>query len=207
MPSLRDQLQAILPTWEEEQAKLEQTKQSTNNPKATMEQVKTRHLFKPTNNASRETFNAVRDFPNQQPVFYADMLSKKGFKHNTVRSLIYQMTRQNQMKQAADGGLTTVANAYVPLKATKAMVGKNLKKPKTVKPKKVETPFPSAGIAALPPQDKAVFQDPLDEAHRKHAVKRSLMINHNWDAQKEVDKLSVMQARALYDLLKTIFGG
>jgi len=199
MPSLRDQLQAILPTWEEEQSKLEQTKQSTNNPKATMEQVTTRHLFKPTNNASRETFNAVRDFPNQQPVFYADMLEKKGFKHNTVRSLIYQMTRQNQMKQAADGGLTTVANAYVPLKSTKAMTGKNLKKIKPKNPAMVKSPnapVQAAGIAALPPQDTP-----------RKAVQRSLMINHNWDAQKEVDKLSVMQARALYDLLKTIFGG
>jgi hypothetical protein len=196
MPSLRDQLQAILPTWEEEQAKLEQTKQSTNNPKATMEQVTKRHLFKPTNNASRETFNAVRDFPNQQPVFYADMLEKKGFKHNTVRSLIYQMTRQNQMKQAADGGLTTVANAYVPLKATKAMVGKNLKKIKPKNPAMVKEPQApvQAGIAAL-------------NKTTPRRVTHSLLVNHNWDAQKEVDKLSVMQARALYDLLKTIFGG
>jgi len=197
MPSLRDQLQAILPTWEEEQTKLEQTKQINQNPKATMEQVTKRHLFKPTNNASRETFNAVRDFPNQQPGFYADMLEKKGFKHNTVRSLIYQMTRQNQIKQAADGGLTTVANAYVPLKSTKT-VAKT--KPVRVKnPAMVKTPnapVQPAGIAALPPQDSP-----------RKAVQRSLMINHNWDAQKEVDKLSVMQARALYDLLKTIFGG
>jgi hypothetical protein len=169
-----------------------------------MEQVTTRHLFKPTNNASRETFNAVRDFPNQQPVFYADMLEKKGFKHNTVRSLIYQMTRQNQMKQAADGGLTTVANAYVPLKATKAMAGKNLKKSK---PKSAPA---QAGIAALPPVGGSKH---IKEGYKftEHAPRkpeqRSLMINHNWDAQKEVDKLSVMQARALYDLLKTIFGG
>ena len=86
--------------------------------------------------------------------------------------------------------------------------------PKPKNPAMVKTPnapvFPAAGIAALPPQDKAVFQDPLDEAHRKHAeraVKRSLLVNHNWDAQKEVEKLSVVQARALYDLLKQIFGG
>jgi hypothetical protein len=203
MPSLQDQLQSLLPAWEEEQSRIEQAKQINQNPKATMEQVTKRHLFKPTNNASRETFNAVRDFPNQQPVFYADMLEKKGFKHNTVRSLIYQMTRQNQIKQAADGGLTTVANAYVPLKSTKTVA----------KTKPVRAKSPAAkegGIAALPPVGGSKH---IKEGYKftEHAPRkpeqRSLMINHNWDAQKEVDKLSVMQARALYDLLKTIFGG
>lgn len=194
MPSLQDQLKSILPTWEEEQSKLEQTKQINQNPKATMEQVTKRHLFKPTNNASRETFNAVRDFPNQQPVFYADMLEKKGFKHNTVRSLIYQMTRQNQMKQAPDGGLTTVANAYVPLKSSKIVA--KTKPIRAKNPAMVKSPTApvQAGIAAL-------------NKTTPRKVTHSLLVNHNWDAQKEVDKLSVMQARALYDLLKTIFGG
>jgi hypothetical protein len=191
MPSLQDQLKNLLPAWEEEQARIEQTKQINQNPKATMEQVTKRHQFKPTNNASRETFNAVRDFPNQQPTFYANMLEKKGFKHNTVRSLVYQMSRQGQFNIDAHGNLSTKSNAYVPIKSTKVMKAKN--------PAMVKEPHapaqPAAGIAALPPQDS------------KPKVTRSLIINHTWDAQKEVDKLSVMQARALYDLLKTIFGG
>jgi hypothetical protein len=192
MPSLQDQLKNLLPAWEEEQAKLETIKQTNQNPKATMEQVTKRHLFKPTNNASRETFNAVRDFPNQQPAFYANMLEKKGFKHSTVRSLVYQMTRQGQFNQDAHGNLSTKANAYVPVKAIKPLKPKN---PAMVK--EPSAPVQPAGIAALPPQDKPA---PRKATH-------SLIINHTWDAQKEVDKLSVMQARALYDLLKTIFGG
>lgn len=196
MPSLQDQLRNLLPAWEEEQSKIEQTKQVQQNPKATMEQVTKRHLFKPTNNASRETFNAVRDFPNQQPVFYANMLEKKGFKHNTVRALVYQMTRQGQFNQDDKGNLSTKANAYVPIKTTKTIKPKN---PAMVKePNAPVLPTqPAAGIAALPPQDKPA---PRKATH-------SLIINHMWDAQKEVDKLSVMQARQLYDLLKQIFGG
>jgi hypothetical protein len=194
MPSLQDQLKNLLPAWEEEQSRIEQTKQINQNPKATMEQVTTRHLFKPTNNASRETFNAVRDFPNQQPSFYANMLEKKGFKHNTVRSLIYQMSRQGQFYIDAHGNLSTKSNAYVPIKSTKVLKVIKPKNPAMVK--EANAPVqPAAGIAALPPQDS------------KPKVTRSLIINHTWDAQKEVDKLSVMQARALYDLLKTIFGG
>ncbi len=76
MPTLQDELQTILPAWEEEQMLIEQAKQINHNPKATMEQVTKRHLFKPTNNASRETFNAVRDFPNQKPVFYVKMMHR-----------------------------------------------------------------------------------------------------------------------------------
>lgn len=190
MPSLQDQLSAILPEWEREQQTIETVKQTNQNPKATMQQVTTRHLFKPTNNASRETFNAVRDFPNQQPAFYANMLAKKGFKHNTVRSLVYQMTRQGQFNQDANGNLSTKANAYAPIKATKATKPIKPKNPAMVK--EPSAPVQPAGIAAL---------------NKTDPVKKSLLINHNWDAQKEVDKLSVMQARALYDLLKTIFGG
>jgi len=195
MPSLQDQLKNLLPAWEEEQSRIEQTKQINQDPKATMQQVTTRHLFKPTNNASRETFNAVRDFPNQQPAFYANMLEKKGFKHNTVRSLVYQMSRQGQFNIDAHGNLSTKANAYVPIKSTKVLKVLKPKNPAMVK--EANAPVQPAGIAALPPQDKPA---PRKATH-------SLIVNHNWDAQKEVDKLSVMQARALYDLLKTIFGG
>ena len=83
------------------------------------------------------------------------------------------------------------------------MVGKNLKKPKAA-------PVRAEGIAALPPVGGSKH---IKEGYKftEHAPRkpeqRSLMINHNWDAQKEVDKLSVMQARQLYDLLKQIFGG
>lgn len=201
MPSLQDQLKNLLPAWEEEQAKLETIKQTNQNPKATMQQVTTRHLFKPTNNASRETFNAVRDFPNQQPSFYANMLEKKGFKHSTVRSLIYQMSRQGQFNIDAHGNLSTKSNAYVPIKATKVI--------KLVKAKKAEAPAQSEGIAALPPVggSKHIKEGYKFTEHAPRKATHSLIVNHNWDAQKEVDKLSVMQARALYDLLKTIFGG
>lgn len=199
MPSLQDQLSAILPEWEREQQTIEQTKQVQQNPKATMQtstQTKTVHRFKPTNNASRETFNAVRDVPGQKMDFYVDMLERKGFKHNTTSSLLYQMIRQGSVKRGEDGGLVTMSNEYAPIKSAKSL---RIKNPAMVKtPNAPVTPSqPAAGIAALPPQAKPA---PRKATH-------SLIINHNWDAQKEVDKLSVTQARALYDLLKKIFGG
>lgn len=205
MPSLQDQLKTILPEWEAEQSKIESAKQINQNPKATMEQVTKLHRFKPTNNASRETFNAVRDFPKQTNAFYIQMLEKKGFKATTTSSLLYQMVRQGQMHRDDKGLLTTNSNAYAPLKTAKTIKRQEmLKEPNApVKPK-------SKGIAALTPVGGS---EHIKEGYKfiehepRKAVQRSLLINHTWDAQKEVEKLSVVQARALYDLLKTIFGG
>jgi hypothetical protein len=185
MPTLQDELKTILPAWEEEQTLIERAKQINHNPKATMEQVIKRHLFKPSNNASRETFNAVRDFPNQQPVFYADMLTKKGFKHTTVRSLIYQMTRQGQFNQDHAGNLSAKANAYVPLKASKTMAGK-----KTT----AKAPVQSAGIGAL-----TVKADPQ--------VKYTFKEQAAWKPEDTVDQLTLVQAKAVHVYLQKIFGG
>jgi len=201
MPSLRDQLQSLLPAWEEEQNKIEQTKQTKKDPKATMEQVTVAHRFKPTNNASRETFNAVRDFPSQTAAFYVNMLEKKGFKATTTSSLLYQMVRQGQIHRDDRNLLTTNSNAYTPLKTAKTI------KRKEEMIKSPNAPVKPAGIAALPPTGGSKH---IKEGYKftEHAPrKNSIIISHNWDAQKEVDKLSVTQARALYDLLTTIFKG
>ena len=80
---------------------------------------------------------------------------------------------------------------YAPLKAYK-------KKDKQVKVEKVKFGKPeekSAGLAALAPQDKV------------DTSRSTIVLTRNWTAQGVVDKLSVMQARELYDLLKQIFGG
>lgn len=60
-----------------------------------------------------------------------------------------------------------------------------------------------AGIAALPVQ---VAMPPVvqEEAPRAPAA---IILSRNWSAQGVVDKLSVVQARQLYDALKQIFGG
>ena len=75
---------------------------------------------------------------------------------------------------------------YAPLKSYK----KKSKVVKVEKPKKEV-----AGLAALAPQDKV------------DTSRSTIVLNRNWTAQGVVDKLSVMQARELYDLLKKIFGG
>jgi hypothetical protein len=152
------------------------------------------HRFKPTNNASRETFNAVRDFPNQKGVFYIEMLGKKGFKSSTVSTLLYQMARNGQIAKAKDGCLVTTSNAYSPVKT--------LKKVKDIVPDKnmvreliANVDKPSVGIAAL--------NTDAAPAPRKN----SIVVSLSWTPDKAIENLTVYQARALYDKLKEIFGG
>jgi phosphoserine aminotransferase len=87
------------------------------------------------------------------------------------------------------GGLRVMQAEYAPLKAYKKKVEK-VEKVKFGKPEEK-----SAGLAALAPQDKV------------DTSRSTIVLTRNWTAQGVVDKLSVMQARELYDLLKKIFGG
>lgn len=149
------------------------------------------HRFKPTNNASRETFSFIKNNPNLKASEIVRHMVKRGFKENSTVSLCTQMVRQGMVSKDAQGGLRVMQAEYAPLKAYK-------KKDKPVKAEKVKFGKPeekSAGLAALAPQDKV------------DTSRSTIVLTRNWTAQGVVDKLSVMQARELYDLLKKIFGG
>ena len=144
------------------------------------------HRFQPTNNASRETFAFIKNNPNLKASEIVRHMVKRGFKENSTVSLCTQMVRQGMVSKDVNGGLRVLQDEYAPLKAYK----KKAKVVKVEKPKKEV-----AGLAALAPQDKV------------DTSRSTIVLNRNWTAQGVVDKLSVMQARELYDLLKQIFGG
>ena len=147
------------------------------------------HRFKPTNNASRETFNFIKNNPNLKASEVVAHMTKRGFKENSTTSLCTQMVRQGMVSKDTRGGLRVMQAEYAPLKAYKKKVEK-VEKVKFGKPEEK-----SAGLAALAPQDKV------------DTSRSTIVLTRNWTAQGVVDKLSVMQARELYDLLKRIFGG
>jgi hypothetical protein len=144
------------------------------------------HRFKPTNNASRETFAFIKNNPNLKASEIVRHMVKRGFKENSTVSLCTQMVRQGMVSKDVNGGLRVMQDEYAPLKAYKKKA-----KVKVVKVPKKEV----AGLAALAPQDKV------------DTSRSTIVLNRNWTAHGVVDKLSVMQARELYDLLKQIFGG
>jgi hypothetical protein len=148
------------------------------------------HRFKPTNNASRETFSFIKNNPNLTAKEIVVHMTKRGFKENSTTSLCTQMIRQGMVSRDTRGGLRVMQDEYAPLKSYKKREKIKAEKVKFGKPEEK-----SAGLAALAPQDKV------------DTSRSTIVLNRNWTAQGVVDKLSVMQARALYDLLKQVFGG
>jgi hypothetical protein len=148
------------------------------------------HRFKPTNNASRETFSFIKNNPNLTAKEIVVHMTKRGFKENSTTSLCTQMIRQGMVSRDTRGGLRVMQDEYAPLKSYKKREKIKAEKVKFGKPEEK-----SAGLAALAPQDKV------------DTSRSTIVLTRNWTAQGVVDKLSVMQARALYDLLKQVFGG
>jgi hypothetical protein len=134
--------------------------------------------FSVTNNVTRATFNYVRDNIGTT-VHTVEALVAQGFKKSSVTSLITQMLCQGMIKKNAQGLLYTDLKEYTPLKNNK----KTKRKVVIIKRR-----APSEGIAALKAEPTPV-------------------IKPEWTPAEVLDKLTVIQARALYDELMRIFTG
>ena len=194
--SKRETLNKTLKAWEEDEKETQLEK-----PVAT---GKTNPL-EVTNNVSRETFNYVRDNPNCKMAQIKQAMKAKGFNTGSVGSLLTQFVFQQHIHRDADGKHTIISKEYKPL-MTRAKWEKlngitNTDKRKERMKKKLQKVIEAkqkqdakaAGIGAL--------------TIKEHKEVASILLTRNWTAQGVVDKLTVMQARQLYDLLKQIFGG
>jgi hypothetical protein len=178
MPDLKSEMSKVLEAWE----------QDTQQPQEKQVQKTSPHIFKPTNNVTLETFNYVRDNPNKNSSEIRNALRQRGFNVGSVGSLITQFTKQGQFAKDHNGRYATTVREYTPLKSTKKFrsEGKRVNKIVQIKGKPK-----SAGIAAL--QVDATTPKPFSVTP--------------WTTAGIISKLSVIQARALYDELKKIFGG
>jgi len=178
MPDIQTALTSVLGKWEQDEKKQIAQQQ---------EKKMGKPYFTVTNNVSRETFNYIKNHPNLTTAEVSRALVKKGFKDGSVTSICAQLSKQGQvLKDARTKRLVALADEYSPLKPSTHF--------KTDKPKKAESKKApqNAGLAAIAPQEK----EPTASGLTRH-----------FDPHDIVDKLSVMQARQLYDLLKAIFGG
>jgi hypothetical protein len=150
--------------------------------------------FKPTNNVSRETFNAVRDNPRLQYKDLIRLLGNRGFNTASIGSLLTQMYNAGMITKDDNGRYTALQQEYTPIKASKR--GKPKKKVATPAIKKKEE---KAGIAALDTQD---------------AVPKKLVVLHKrtdpapapFDPEQLLSTLSFAQVMALYKRIKTMVG-
>ena len=141
--------------------------------------------FTVTNNVCRITFDYVRDNPGKTRTEVAKALGAQGFKPSSVTSLLGQMIKQGMMRESAHLLYVTV-NEYAPLKSSRAL------KALAAKPQAQQRKIVTVTRKAAP----EVEHTPLPPNVKFNATVPQLL-----------DTLSIVQARALYDELKKIFGG
>ena len=143
-------------------------------------QVKHIPHFKVTNNVTRATFDFVKNNPRQSCKTICKALEKQGYKPASVGSLLTQFVKNGLCARDANSNYTTIVNEYSPIKANKRLkVNQVIQKAKTTR---------GEGIAALSPQPTYVTVS-------------------EWNVQAVLNDMSIVQARAMYDELKKIFGG
>jgi hypothetical protein len=183
MPDIQSELSKVLNEWDK-------PIEETNQPEKQMQTLRT-HLFKTTNNVTRNTFNVVRDNPGITKKEAMAKLTAQGFNPASTTSILAQMVRQRLMREEG-GGLHVNFSEYIPLKsgaARAALQGKAVKKPK--KDKAIKVIKEASGIAALQPQATP--------------APRSAIITTNFSVDALIKNLTIMQAKELRDTLNNLF--
>jgi hypothetical protein len=150
--------------------------------------------FQPTNNVSRETFNAVRDNPNKTNGELVKILEGKGFNPSSVGSLLAQMARQDIVQRDEEGRFTTRLKEYTPIKGASTTTKKkkvSITKRPYVKSGKYTT---KSGIAALETHTTPPVATPAPAPVAA------------FDPEQVLSTLSFPQVLALYKKIKTLLG-
>jgi len=169
MPDLKSELSKVITSWNNDMPTTDTTPTITHSHTNTGRPIK--------NNATRITFNYVRDNPGVTSTQATIALGALGVNKSSSTSLISVMVTRGNLRKTADGSLFALQQEYVPIRTPAS----KRRKPK-VEPKIV------VGVPVKP-------------------VEPAPQINAAWDAETLLNNLSIKQARALYDELRKIFGG
>lgn len=145
-----------------------------------------------THSVSRATFEFVRDNPGVTIDEAVATLEKRGFKPNSVSSLIYQMKKVPLVVADANGKLTAVVKQYVPIQT-------NLIRKRRAKAKEQAKPAPAPVVEAPIQRKYVALVNPITGA----------VLNprkEEWTVESVIGGLNVRQAMAVYDELRKIFG-
>ena len=137
--------------------------------------------FSVTNNVCRATFECIVANPGKTRTQISKMLEKQGYKKSSTTSLMGQMVKQGLVRDA-NGLVYANSTKYVPLKSAKVWANHVAKQ-----------------------TEKSIKTKPLRLV--KQPVQETPQINSTWDADVMLNSLNIVQARALYDSLRKIFGG
>ena len=119
MPDLQTALKEALNEWEPTQNKEEKQMETKQHPQ----------FFKPTNNVTRETFIYIQTHYGCTSIQVKDALVARGFKKNSVHSLITQLVNSKQVIRDKEGRLAAIVNEYVPIKSSSRKAKSTITKP------------------------------------------------------------------------------
>jgi hypothetical protein len=141
--------------------------------------------FTQTNNVCRVTFDSIKDNPGKTRQEHAAMLESAGYKKSSTTSLMGQMVKQGMVRDTG-GLLYAISTEYHPIKSSKAF----------------------ARLQGLAQRKKVtLISKRTGEVFNSRPAQEAPQINSAWDADGMLNSLSIVQARALYDSLRKIFGG
>jgi D-alanyl-D-alanine carboxypeptidase len=79
-----------------------------------------KHLFTPTNNVTRASFEKARDNPGHTRQELVNMLTADGFKETSTSSILSALVRQGQLR-STEGKLYAISSTYKPLKSNSTL--------------------------------------------------------------------------------------
>lgn len=156
--------------------------------------------FVETIGVAKAVFDFVRKNPGLPRKDARIALLAQGYKKGSVDSLLSQNVRAGIFKQDANGQLYPVYTEYRPVPNLPAMT-KTTSKPKKVVAK------PARTITLIPHPATVKAQPKAEAGIAALKVDTGVSFGKVFNPQELLDTLSVIQARALYDELKKIFGG
>ena len=163
-------------------------------------------FFKTTTNITRATFEFVRDNPGKMYREVENAMRAKGMNARSVSSLLSQMVQQGLIVKRGGHGAGTyyaTTNEYSPIKALATR--KKLEAKRIAAEKRdAKKAAASTGIAALKTDATPA---PAPVASPEPVKTTSVFLHRTESVETILSRLSIMQARALYDELKKIFGG
>lgn len=190
MPDIKTEMSKVLNAWEQD-AQETQTK-----PMAVLPNGK--KLWSVTNNVTRATFDYVQNNSGHTGEQVRTALVAKGFKMNSITSLLAQFTKQGLLVKDVEGRYYAKVAEYTTLKASRRFKAEGKRKSKIVTaPRTTRTPH-TAGIAALKVAPK------LEE---KATTINTSSVTTAWDAETVINNIGLKQAHALYKELSTYFNG
>jgi hypothetical protein len=166
--------------------------------------------FAISNNATRATFNMVRDNPGITRVAAVRRLMDAGYKQNSVSSLYVQMIRQGMIRDSGSGMYVTQAE-YTPLKYGLRNPPKPPKAPKVAKAVKAPAEPKAAPVAKRKyVRRNAAAKAAAYEAHENYnptavSAEPKVVAPPEFNAEGFVNALTLKQAKAVYGELKKVF--